>query len=202
MKNLIKITVSFVILFLNTNNSDAQNDNGHYLGPDSDTLRSGNIYLVELKSKKEYLGEIVKIDSLNVLFKDYENELKKIKKSRIEKCLNIFTNNSFNKLSEYYWIINLKNDNYYDSISVRGSWIAKDTVRFRLLNNKYIKVPINKITGIEIYIDHHQDLEADPMNMFFPYMILSRSVKTDEFSFAGLSNKWKEAQFRYLIYKY
>ena len=169
MKTLINILILLSVLLFNACELNAQNIESLYLNPDSDTLKPGSIYLINLITGDEYWGKAVKIDSVYVMFKDIENETRKIRITSINKCLNIFTNKIFQGISNYFWIITLKSEAYYDSVTVKGSWIDKDTIRFRKLNNKEVKVPLKKVDCVEIYNNFHGELESDPMNMFFLY---------------------------------
>ena len=203
MKKLINILILLSVLLFSACELNAQNIESLYLNSDSDTLKPGSIYLINLITGDEYWGKAVKIDSVYVLFKDIENETRKIRIISINKCLNIFTNKIFQGFSDYFWIIVLKSGAYYDSVTVKGSLIDKDTIRFRKLNNKEVKVPLKKVDCVEIYNNFHGELESDPMNMCFLYLIFSRSsVNTKEYDLSGYSNIWKAAGIKYLIYRY
>jgi len=203
MKTLFNILIITAILAFNSFYLNAQKVKSQFLNNDSDSLFPGNFYMIELKNSGEYTGKLLKADSLYLIIKNQDDEIIKVNKNKINKCLNIFTNRRFSEYSGYLWIINMSSGYYYDSVTMKGSSVRKDTLSFWLQTGKEINVLLKNVESVEIYNNFKGELESDPMNMFFPYMFFSKSdVKTDEFDLSDFSNNWKAAYIRYLVNKY
>lgn len=200
MKIIEQILILTVVTFFNSICLNAQNE--LFCSSDSDSLIPGNIYLIKLKTNQEYLGKVVKVGSGYMKYKDAGNDMHKISRGDIKECFNIFTNYRFNRVSSRSWIIDLNYGGYYyENVTLLGNGVKNDSLKF-LVNNKIIKLPLSSVDKIEVRASHSGDLEADPLNLFLPYLIFSSSrERYVEFDISDLDNQWKAAQIKYLIYK-